>query len=78
MPRYYFNVDNDDVTEDFEGQELADDQAARAYAITAARGLAAETVLHGHLGLSHRIDIVNEAREPIGSVTFADAVQLRP
>jgi hypothetical protein len=37
MPTYYFNIYNDDVTEDFEGVELADDAAAHAYGIVAAR-----------------------------------------
>ena len=78
MSIYYFNIRNDDVTEDFEGAELADAAAARAYAILAARSLAAETVAHGHIGLSHRIEIVNAAREPVDIVTFAEAVDVRP
>jgi hypothetical protein len=45
--------------------DFADDEAARAYAIVAARSLAAETVPQGHVGLSHRIEIVNAAREKV-------------
>lgn len=77
MPLYYFNVANDDETEDYEGAELADDAAAHAYAVVAARSLAAETVRHGHLDPSHRVDILNAAREPVGSVTFGEAVDIR-
>jgi hypothetical protein len=77
MPRYYFNVENDDVTEDFEGAELADDRAAHAYAVVAARALAADTVSQGHLGLTHRIVIVNEARAPVDTVSFGEAVEVR-
>jgi hypothetical protein len=78
MPVYYFNIHNDDVTEDFEGSELADDAAAHAYGIAGARSLAADTVLKGHIGLSHRIEIVNAARQPVSTVTFKEAVEIRP
>jgi len=77
MPLYYFNVRNDDFTEDFEGMELADAQAAHAYAVQAARSLAADTVSHGHLTAKHRIEIVDAAREQVGEVTFGEAVTIR-
>jgi hypothetical protein len=78
VPIYYFQVINDDVTDDFEGAELADDRAARAYAIVAARALAADTVSKGHFTTSHRIVIQNEHREPVCEVRFDEAVELRP
>lgn len=78
MPLYYFQVFNDDVTLDDEGAELADDEAARAYAVKAARALAAETVLHGHLAGSHRIEIVDAERNPVGTVRFDEAVEIKP
>ena len=77
MPLYYFNVYNDDITIDPEGAELADPHAARAYAVKAARGLAAETVLHGHLTGSHRIEIVDAHQKPVDTVHFGDAVDMR-
>jgi hypothetical protein len=77
MPIYYFNIYNDDMTEDFEGIDLADDAAAHAYGIVAARSLAADTVSMGHIGLSHRIEIVNGDREPLSTVTFKEAVEVR-
>lgn len=78
MPRYYFNIYNDDITMDPEGAELADEHAAYAYAVKEVRVLAAETVRHGHLTGHHRIDIVDERQHPIGSVRFDEAVELRP
>ena len=78
MPRYYFNVYNDDVTMDPEGTELADEQAARAYAVQAIRSLAADTVLHGHLTAHHRVEIVDENREPVASVRFDEGIAIRP
>jgi hypothetical protein len=76
MPTYYFNVRNDDFTEDFEGIELADVQAAHAYAIQAARGLAADTVAHGHLISSHCIEIVDSERRSVQRVSFGEAVTI--
>ena len=78
MAIYYFKILNDEVTEDFEGAELADDQAARTYAITAARSLAADTVSKGHFTRSHRIVIQDGQREPVGEVRFDEAVEVRP
>jgi hypothetical protein len=78
MPLYYFNVYNDDIAMDPEGAELADPHAARAYAVKAARGLAAETVHHGHLVGSHYIDIVDQNQGPVDKVRFDEAVDIRP
>jgi hypothetical protein len=77
VPLYYFNVYNDDVTMDDEGAELADAEAARAYAVKAVRALAADTVLHGHFTASHRIEFVDGEREPVGTVRFDEAVEIR-
>ena len=91
MQRYYFNIYNDDVTLDEEGAELIDAHAARAHAIHAARSLAADgahaihaarslaadTALHGHIGLSHRIEIEDENHQVIDKITFGDAVEVR-
>lgn len=77
MPLYYFQIFNDDITLDDEGAELADDEAARAHAVKAARALASETVLDGHLTGSHRIDIVDAGRTAVSSVRFDEAVEIR-
>ena len=78
MPTYYFRIVNDEVTDDYEGAELADDEAARAYAVAAARSLAAAAVASGHFTASDRIVILNARREPVGELRFDEAVELRP
>lgn len=78
MAHYYFNVHNDDETLDYEGADLHDDEAARAYAIAAARVLAGETASKGHIGLSHCVEILDETHKHVGTVTFGDAVEIRP
>ncbi len=78
MPRYFFNVYNDDTTIDDEGMELSDPDAAKALALQEARVLAADTVLQGHLVAHHRIEILDEERHAIASVRFDEAVEIRP
>ena len=78
MPLYYFNVYNDDTTLDEEGTELADEHAARAYAVKAVRSLAADTVRKGHLVGHHRVEFVDKAQNPIGEVRFDEAVDIKP
>jgi len=77
MPLYYFNIYNDDVTLDEEGSNLADDQAAHAHAINAARSLAADTASKGHLALDHRIEIEDADHKPVRTVRFDEAVEIR-
>jgi hypothetical protein len=78
MSVYYFDIYNDDVTLDDEGADLADVQAAFAHAVKAARSLAAETVVHGHLVRTHRIEIRDAERNSVGTVRFEEAVEIRP
>jgi hypothetical protein len=78
VPLYFFNIYNDDITLDDEGAEQVDDHAARAYAVKAARALAAQTVLLGHLVAHHYIEIVDRDRNPVGTVRFDEAVDIRP
>ena len=78
MPIYYFNVYNDEVSMDPEGLELADVDTARAFALKAARSLGADSVLHGHLIGSHRVEIVDENQKPVGSIRFDEAVEIKP
>lgn len=76
MPLYYFNIYNDDITLDEEGIDLADEHAARAYAVKAVRSLAAETVLHGHFMGHHRVEYVDAGQNPLGEVRFDQAVEV--
>jgi len=77
MPRYYFNIYNDEVTIDEEGAEFAGPGAARDYAIEQARSLAADTVLRGYLIAHHRLEIADERRQVIDAVHFGEAVEMR-
>ena len=76
MPRYYFNIYNDDVTLDEEGVELADDHAARAFTVKAVRDLAAETTRHGHLIGHHCVEYVDAEQKVLGKVRFDEAVEI--
>jgi hypothetical protein len=78
VPLYYFNLINDVTVIDNEGVELADATAARAHALIEARHMAADTVSRGHFTGSHRIDFVDAEREPVGTVRFDEAVEVRP
>ena len=78
MPMYYFNVYNDDTTLDEEGAELADEHAARAYAVKAVRSLAADTVRQVHLVGHHRVECVDKDQNPVGEARFDEAVEITP
>jgi hypothetical protein len=78
MPRYYFHVFNDETSLDEEGQELADLEAARAFAVAGARSLMSDTLKEGRLDLSHHIAIEDERGELLLNVTFGEAVEVRP
>jgi hypothetical protein len=78
MPRFYFNVYDDDITLDQEGTELADISAARELGRREVRGLAAESIKsHGSLDLDHRIEILDESGTVISTVRFGDVVKVR-
>lgn len=76
MTHYYFHLFNDEVTHDDEGTEIEGIDAARTFAIDAARALAAESIVeYGHLVLSHRIEIQAEG-QIVDTVHFRDAIQI--
>lgn len=78
MQRYFFHIYNDCDTPDEEGLELPDDETAVARGTAEARNLAAESVvLHGHLVLSHRIEVVSESGGCVAVIRFGDAVTIR-
>ena len=76
MPLYYFNIYNDDTTLDEEGFVLADEHAARAFAVKEVRELASETARHGHLVGHHRIEYVDADQNVLGEVRFDEAVKI--
>jgi hypothetical protein len=74
MPKFYFHIHDDmDVLYE-EGTHLPDVAAALVEGLRAARALAAEQVLTGHLRLHHRIGIADEGGQVIYPVRFGDAV----
>jgi hypothetical protein len=77
MPRFFFHVYDDIIAHDDEGKELPSLEAARLHAIIGARDLISEQVRHGHLELSHWIDVIDEHGEKLLTLTFRDAVDIR-
>ena len=78
MPRFYFNLCNGaEFAEDPEGIELADYAAARRKAVDSLRGVMAGDLLMGDLNTASFIEIEDEQRELIETVSFAEVVSLR-
>lgn len=63
--------------EDEEGRELADDAAARAEAVAAARDVMASDLREGRLDLTSFIEVEDEAHALLFTILFADAVEIR-
>ena len=76
MPHYFFDLYNDVVSRDEEGQDFADVESAMVQAASYAREMAAESVRTGHLNLAHYIELRNPAGEALGRVTFGEAVKV--
>jgi hypothetical protein len=77
VPRFYFNLFNDETITDHEGVQLTNAAEALQAAARMARGMAAESVREGRLILDHRIE-VNNANGVVGIVHFRDVVQVLP
>lgn len=78
MPRFYFNLCNGaQFTEDNEGAEHPDFAAARASAVASLRDVMAGDLRTGDLNTASFIEIEDEQRELIETVSFADVVRLR-
>ena len=78
MARYFLHINNGGgYSEDTEGQELDDLDAARAAAIEGVRSLLSEEARHGQLDLSGRIEIADQDGNILLVVPFTEAVELR-
>lgn len=75
MAHCYFHLHDGHRIEDEEGQELPDDNAARAVAVHGARSIMADALWHGRLPLDESIEIVAHG-EVVAVVAFRDAVTL--
>jgi hypothetical protein len=77
MPVYYLHVCNGDgFTEDEEGQEFADTGAALAAARAGLRDISANELRAGQLNMASFIEVEDENRRLVATVTFLDAVQV--
>ncbi|MDP4539133.1 hypothetical protein Q9K01_05805 [Qipengyuania sp. DY56-A-20] len=74
--RFYFHLHNDVHTVDEEGRELPDAGAAFAEARDEARAMAAESVRHGTLDLSHHVAVTDESGAVLFKVTFGEVVAI--
>lgn len=78
MPRYYLHICNGiGFVEDTEGQELPNAEAARESAIKGARDLIASEVRDGVMNLSSFIEVEDENREHLFTLSFSEAVQVK-
>lgn len=78
MPRYYFHLWDGQDLRDEEGVFLLDAETAKARAFVYARDMAVGSVRDGYLTLSHYIRITGQGGEDVATVTFAEAVEVRP
>jgi hypothetical protein len=77
MPAYFLDLYNDMIAIADEPVVLPDLSAAILHATTEARQMAADTVRRGFLDGSHRIEVRNSNGRIVGTVTFAEAVQIK-
>ena len=76
MPRYFFDLYNGSgLTRDEEGQELPDQDAARASALNDIRSLLSSEIRAGSLDLRGRIMVRPAAGGEPAEVLFVDAVR---
>lgn len=74
MPRYYFHLHDDGLTEDCEGEEAADLKDVREMALESAREIVCENI-RGYRGvnLDHYIRVTDHAGQDVLVVTFREA-----
>ncbi len=76
MPRFFFNVIDEATKIDEVGVELPDLAAAREAALEQARAILGDEAKGGHIDLSHRIEVEDEARRPVLLLPFSAAVEI--
>lgn len=78
MAHFFLHINNGGgYSEDTEGQELEDLDAARAAAIEGVRSLLSEEARQGQLDLSGKIEIADADGNILLVVPFSEAVELR-
>ncbi len=76
MPRYFFNLINSERITDDEGTELSDADAARAYAVDAAREIIGEDLPKGQLPLGLCFRVTDEDGALVFTLPFKDTVTI--
>jgi hypothetical protein len=76
VPRYFFHLFDDMTSMDEEGKELPSVHHAHAEAVSNAREMASAEVMHGHLHLSHRIEVADADGTVVDTVWFRDVVEV--
>jgi hypothetical protein len=75
MPRYYFHVrEGGTLHRDEEGQDLPDAEAARKEAISAAREILGDKLLHGGSLNSRAIEIADETGHVVDEINSRDVL----
>ena len=75
MPRYFFHVrEGSTLSRDAEGQELPDVEAARKEAISTAREILGEKLLHGGSLDNRTIEIADETGHVVDVVNARDVL----
>ncbi len=77
MPRYFFHLYDDVIAHDEEGMELPNVAAARLNALKGARDIIAEQVKRCYFVSSNWIYVVDEQGDPVMTLTFRDAVDVK-
>jgi hypothetical protein len=78
QPRFFFHLYDHAVALEPEGNDLAGCGFSEAGTHQEACELACAEVLHGLLGLDHRIEIADAYDAPVATVRFKDIVKLHP
>jgi len=74
MPRFYFDLHNDEDLLDQQGRELSGLADAKAEAMVEAREMICASVAEGKIDLRHHIDVRDEGGAIVHQVPFEDAV----
>jgi hypothetical protein len=79
MPLYFLHVFNrTGCSRDEEGMDLPDLAAARVAAVEGIRSILQDEVGHGMIDFEGRVEIEDEAGAVLATVSYAEAVDLRP
>jgi hypothetical protein len=77
MPQFYFEFRNAaECIRDDEGAELADTVAAHAVALASLRDVLAGDIFDGVLDTASTIEVMDEFRQPVMTLSFDQAVRL--